>query len=80
MTFPFSPLPLVVQYLVALAYSLVADAISLGYYFARNQDFLTRSGSGENLYSLYMQLESLKEVKCCEVLNTYLLNMLKSYW
>ena len=33
--FPYSPLPLIVQYLAALAYSFVTDLIILGYYFAR---------------------------------------------
>ena len=50
MTFPYSPplpllpLTLIVQYLVALAYSFVADVIVLGYYFARTRNSLINTG------------------------------------
>ena len=52
MTFSYShPLPLlsitlIVQYLVALAYSFVTDIISLGYYFARTHDSFINTSEG----------------------------------
>ena len=53
MTFFYSPPlhPLIVQYLVALVYSIIADVISLGYYFERTQNPRTSVvSSGEGLY------------------------------
>ena len=53
MTVFYSPplRPLIVQYLVALVYSIIADVISLGYYFGRVHISLTSGvNRGEGLY------------------------------
>ena len=50
--FPNFPLPLIVQYMAALAYSFVTDLINLGYRFARTDSSLYNHSEG--LFSLML--------------------------